>query len=218
LGEGQYPPEMPTGKRLMAHELTHVVQQGTANSPLRTLKANQGLVQREPTRPRAATGLESITDLKSQTQKPFMGQVTAGYLARQEWESLFRRHFTEPDKVTDEVESSHARYLYSKIYGWIDAQHFFAHIQFAEEMGLGAATEKGLSIENKQADVRSVIELDAQRSEFYYDLLKHNLVDPADFLHYGEDAFIALSIVMDLFLSKQEKDLIKDFNEEQQAK
>ena len=75
--------------------------------------------------------------------------MTAGHYCRQKWEWL-HRHFTEPDEE-NLVESSHARYLYSNIYGWIDAQHFFAHIQFAEEKGLQGATDKGLDIERARA-------------------------------------------------------------------
>ena len=176
------------------------------------------LVQREPTRPRAATGKESIADLSTQTAGSTTGKVTAASLARQEWESLFSRHFTEPDKVEDEVESSQARYLYSNIYGWIDAQHFFAHIQFAEEMGLQGATDKGIDIEGKQQTVRNLIGPDADDPTIYSDLLEHNLIDADDFLHYREDLFIAIAAGMDVMLSKQEKALIKGFDDEKLAK
>jgi hypothetical protein len=144
--------------------------------------------------------------------------MTAGSLSRQEWESLFRRHFTEPDKVEDEVESSHARYLYSNIYGWIDAQHFFAHIQFAEEMGLQGATDKGIDIEGKQALVRKMIGPDPDDPTIYSDLLEHNLINADDFLHYRETLFMAISAGMDAFLNKQEKALIKGFDDQKLAK
>jgi hypothetical protein len=72
-------------------------------------------IQREATRPRAATGTGIVADVTSQTGTQPAGPVTAGSLARQEWESLFRRHFAEPDQIEDELESSHARYFYSRI-------------------------------------------------------------------------------------------------------
>jgi hypothetical protein len=173
-------------------------------------------VQREPTSPRASTGLGSIADLDRQT-KGAVGKVTAGSLARMEWESLFGRHFAEPDKVEDEVESSHARYIYSNVYGWIDAQHFFAHIQFAEDSGLEEATAKGIDIETKQAVVRKLIGPDPDDTSIYSDLLEHNLISPADLLWYREGTFMAIAAAME-FLGPQEKALLKGFGDEKLAK
>jgi N-acetyl-anhydromuramyl-L-alanine amidase AmpD len=47
LGTGQYSPESSTGKRLLAHELTHVVQQ---NSNLRSGSNLSSTIQRQPTK------------------------------------------------------------------------------------------------------------------------------------------------------------------------
>lgn len=219
FGAGQYAPDNDSGRRLLAHELGHVVQQREANNTSHGVsRTSSPLLQREPTKPRAATGKASIEDLTKQTAGATPGKVTAGSLSRQEWESLFSRHFTEPDKDQDEVESSHARYLYSDIYGWIDAQHFFAHIQFAEELGLQGATDKGLDIEQKQAGVRQFIGPEPDDNSIYSDWLTHNLITPDDFLYYRENLFMAISAGMDVFLSKQEKALIKGFNDQQLAK
>lgn len=195
-----------------------VDQHATTGALLEVSQTTAPSLQREPTKPRAATGKESIADLTAQTTGSTTGKVTAGSLSRQEWESLFRRHFTEPDKVEDEVESSHARYLYSNIYGWIDAQHFFAHIQFAEEMGLQGATDKGIDIEGKQALVRNMIGPDPDDPTIYSDFLEHNLINADDFLHYRETLFMAISAGMDAFLNKQEKALIKGFDDQKLAK
>ncbi|MBO0857063.1 MAG: DUF4157 domain-containing protein [Chloracidobacterium sp.] len=267
FGARQYEPSADEGQKLLAHELTHVLQQREASAiphalavsktgdmierqagqmaremtspsynadcsgkrPLIDHHSTSGALldvsqttapslQREPTKPRAATGKESIADLTAQTTGSTTGKVTAGSLSKQEWESLFSRHFTEPDKVEDEVESSHARYLYSEIYGWIDAQHFFAHIQFAEDMGLQGATDKGIDIESKQETVRQMIGPSPNDPTMYSDFLEHNLINADDFLHYRETLFIAIALGMDAFLNKQEKALIKGFDERKLAK
>jgi hypothetical protein len=211
---GAYAPGTPQGRRLLAHELTHIVQQA-GNRP--SAMAGGGLVQREPTRPRAATSGESIADLTAQTATA-TGKVTAGSMARMEWESLFKRHFTEPDKVLDEVESSHARYLYSNIYGWIDAQHFFAHIQFAEDLGLQGATAKGISIEEKQQIVRAQVAPGPGDPDAYRLLVENNLLDPESLEHYRDDLLLAVDLAADLVLSAQEAALIKGFTDQQMAK
>ena len=259
FGVGRFAPETHEGRRLLAHELAHVVQQSgvegnwvsqsnekNCRPPIfpKTVAAMNGpgpqdghtgeiivtvgggrgsqvpraLLQREPTKPRATTGAESIADLTSQTAKLPAGKVTAGSLARQEWESLFKRHFTEPDKIMDEVESSHARYIYSQIYGWIDAQHFFAHIQFAEESGLQGATEKGIAIEQKQQLVRSQISPGPGDPLGYTLLFENNLISPEALLHYHDELVIAFGLAKDAVLSKQERELIKDFSDEQLTK
>jgi len=234
------------GRHLLAHELTHVLQQRGAPSggelavsdpadrferqaaatadrvaaggAAATPAASGAVVQREPTKPRAVTGSASITDLETQTANLGPGRVTAGQLAKAEWESLFTRHFVEPDQVEDEVESSHARYLYSKMYGWIDAQHFFAHIQFAEDAGPAKATSEGLAIEGKQARVRGMIGPDPDDTSIYSDLLEHNLINADDFLHYREATFMAISAAMSFFLNAQQRALVAGFDDRQIAK
>jgi len=207
---GQYAPGTHAGAKLLAHEIAHSIQQ----------QAPGALLQREPTRPRAATASQSVSDVSTQTASPAGNKVTAGSLARQEWESLFKRHFTEPDQVADEVESSHARYLFSRIYGWIDAQHFFAHIQFAEDSGLEAATTTGISIEQRQQAVRKLIgPVPGEEEENIYPmLLKENLITPEAFIHYRETTFMAISAALSLVLSPQQQALVQGFSDEQIAK
>jgi hypothetical protein len=176
-----------------------------------------GVLQREPTRPRAATGDQSLEDVKSRTSVSTTGSTTAGSLASQEWESLFSRHFTEPDKVEGEVESSHARYIYSKKYGWIDAQHFFAHIQFAEQEGLAGATAHGLRIEAAQQAVRKQVDAGPGDPPGYKVLLDENLIDPDSLERYRDDLTLALELAKG-FLPPQEQGLIKGFTERQDAK
>ena len=242
FGAGRFEPANGRGRRVLAHEIAHVVQQARRpprlDAPLvaaddaaereaarfassltapQPREAPRALVQREPTRPRAATGSESIADLERQTGGS-TGKVTAGSLARTEWESLFQRHFAEPDAVEGEVESVHPRYLFSRIYGWIDAQHFFAHIQFAEEGGVERATEKGIGIERKQQQVRQLIGPDPDDPTAYSIELESNLMDPETFIHFNETLFIALRLAADRFLDEQQKRLIKGFSDEQFAK
>lgn len=270
FGAGQYVPGTKEGKRLMAHELTHVIQQtrhqgqraerllnnagdaaeleagrlaeavsgltstdqrGSQSDPsqmpeVRSVGSNarqepRALLQRVATRPRATTVTGALEDVEAQTAKLPKGKVTVGTLAKTEWESLFKRHFVEPDQVSEEVESSHARYLYSRLYGWIDALHFFAHIQFAEESGLEAATEEGIKVEQNQELVRKQVAPDEADPRGYALLFeKPEMVTPSDILHYREDLVIAFGLAMDLGvgLSKQEKELVKDFSDEQIAK
>ncbi len=174
-------------------------------------------VARDVTRPRAATGSAVLSDVTSQPKGP-AGHVSAGSLAKQEWESLFSRHFTEPDKVEGEVESRHPRYMYSRIYGWIDAQHFFAHIEFAENQGLEGAMAEGLRIEKRQKDLRTLIGPEQDDPTAYSTLLESNLIDPDDFLHYREGLFIAIAAGLNTLLSPRERGLIKGFDERQLAK
>jgi hypothetical protein len=193
------------GNRAVTAALTRAVGMPTA------------VVLREATRPRAATGSASVVDVGART-KGATGKVTAGSLARMEWESLFQRHFIEPDQVENEVESAHARYLYSRTYGWIDAQHFFAHIQYAEESGPAAAAAKGIDIEVSQQRVRNIIGPVPDDNTAYSDLLEHDLIDPADFLHYRETTYILAAMFKDRLLGPQERALVKGLNEEQLAK
>jgi uncharacterized protein DUF4157 len=137
-------------------------------------------IQREPTYPRRATNDQMITEARrvlsltrdqsssdetvrmwSNVSSNF-GAVTAGSIARRIWTHIFVRHFTEPETRGD-VESSHPRYLYSHQYGWIDAQHFFGFIDFAEAQyrstsnpseAFDAATAQGLEIEENQQLIR----------------------------------------------------------------
>ena len=81
---------------------------------------------------------------------------------------LFLRHFVEPESAPG-VESSHPRYFYSHTYGWVDGQHFFGFIDFAEQQyqssggnqqqAFDAATAQGLSIEQQQQQVRDYVVL-----------------------------------------------------------
>lgn len=138
-------------------------------------------IQREPTYPRRATNDQMVAEVQrvlsltrdqnssdetlriwSNVSSNF-GAVTAGSIARRIWTHIFARHFTEPETRGD-VESSHPRYLYSHQYGWIDAQHFFGFIDFAEaqyqshgsnrQEAFDAATAQGLGIEEDQQLIR----------------------------------------------------------------
>ena len=104
------------------------------------------------------------------------------------------------------------------MYGWIDAQHFFAHIQFAEDAGPARATSEGLAIEGKQARVRGMIGPDPNDTSIYSDLLVHNLINADDFLHYRESTFMAISAAMSFFLNPQQRALVAGFDDRQIAK
>ena len=153
------------------------------------LSATSPMIQREPTWPRRTTGAamlreaerilatardpkstDELTKLWSQVGSNFPATPTAGTIARRVWTHLFLRHFTEPDPRGG-VESSHPRYFYSKAYGWVDGQHFFGFIDFAEQQlaatptdpdaAFAAATAEGIKIEDRQQKIRDWVILGA---------------------------------------------------------
>lgn len=140
-------------------------------------------ILREPTYPRRATASAMIgevervlaltRDTKSKDETTRMwsnadsnfGEVTAGSIARRVWTNLFLRHFVEPESRPG-VESRFPRYMYSRSFGWIDAQHFFGFIDYAErhyqrtqdrQKAFDAATAQGVQIEKDQQKVRDYI-------------------------------------------------------------
>lgn len=149
----------------------------------RALAARKRVLAREPTRPRATTGdrlireAESVLTLApdpassdptlrmwSRVSSNFSGALTAGRMARQVWTHVFARHFTEPDSPPG-TESVHPRYFYSRRYGWIDGQHFFGYIDFAEgkvaaagnrATGFEDATRHGIRLEHAQMLIRHI--------------------------------------------------------------
>jgi hypothetical protein len=205
FGADMYAPDQPSGRRRLAHELIHTLQQrDTAAAPTGRqvddleaeadhaatagircgppLQAAGACILREPTFPRATTGDEmekevrrvlslkrdekskdETTRLWSQVKSNFPKTVTAGSLARNEWTNIFFKHFVEPDQKEGAIESAHPRYFFSRKYGWIDGQHFFGFIDFAEQFqratpkklqkAFDEATKKGLSIEKTQWEV-----------------------------------------------------------------
>ena len=142
-------------------------------------------ILREPTYPRRTTGNNLIAEAErvltlagdpsstdaqrrmwSRVSSNFSGGVTCGSIARRIWTYLFLRHFTEPE--VRGRESAHPRYFYSRTYGWVDAQHFFGFIDFAEQErrraesdqeAFAAATERGFGIERDQQRVRDYVML-----------------------------------------------------------
>jgi hypothetical protein len=147
------------------------------------------MILSEPTFPRRTTGdamireaeriltttrnpfaLDATTRLWSLVPSNFTGSTTAGTIARRIWSFIFLRHFTEPESRPG-VESQHPRYFYSGTYGWIDGQHFFGFIDFAEqqlqnnagnrETAFQAATRQGIDIEADQQSVREKVILGA---------------------------------------------------------
>jgi hypothetical protein len=143
------------------------------------------MILREPTYPRRATGNQIILEAErvltttpdpnaadettrkwSNVASNFSSPITAGSIARRVWTHVFLRHFVEPDPQPG-VESRHPRYFYSHTYGWIDGQHFFGFIDFAEQQyqksggkpqeAFDAATQEGLEIEQNQQKVRDKV-------------------------------------------------------------
>jgi len=143
-------------------------------------------IQREPTYPRRATekqmmalakkvlSLKRNKKSKNETIRKWsnistnFGDVTAGSIARRIWTALFLLHFTLGRGGGE--DSRHPRYFYSHQYGWIDGQHFFGFIDFAEahynkrknkknrrRRAFKAATRQGHKIEKRQQMIRKYI-------------------------------------------------------------
>lgn len=146
---------------------------------------------REPTYPRRTTGnalaveaervLTQLPDPASTNPTLRMwsgvssnfGAVTVGTIARRIWTSLFARHLTEGPSAPG-VESVHPRYFYSRSYGWVDGQHFFGFIDYAErelassgdrDAAFAAATAHGFDIERTQQQVRDYVMLQRPPSD-----------------------------------------------------
>ena len=60
FGAGQYQPQSPQGKQLLAHELTHVVQQGAANGPAQNAERTTGSTETSVQRQSIQTGSSGI--------------------------------------------------------------------------------------------------------------------------------------------------------------
>lgn len=160
------------------------------------------VIQREPTYPRRATGDQIIREASrilalarspsslndtermwSNVDSNFTTDITTGSIARRIWTYIFLRHFNEPSSPTPygDMESIHPRYFYSNTYGWIDAQHFFGFVDFAESCYLAnpgnqtaafqAATDQGRKIEENQQTIRNIFPvMERQRSGLERDL------------------------------------------------
>jgi len=74
FGAGRYNPQSKEGRRLLAHELTHTVQQSGGNAGKRLSSAARG-VYRDPTPQGAAKGAQGTT-VDNETKKPKTAQVT----------------------------------------------------------------------------------------------------------------------------------------------
>jgi hypothetical protein len=147
------------------------------------MDATGPMIMREPTFPRRATTSQMITEVErvltlvrdttsadrvtqmwSNVDSNF-GAVTAGSIARRIWTNLFLRHFVDPESRPG-VESRFPRYLYSRTFGWIDAQHFFGFIDYAEghyrktgdrQKAFDASTKQGIQIEKDQQTIRDYV-------------------------------------------------------------
>lgn len=201
---------------------------------------------REPTYPRRATGTQVLAEVDrvlalvrdptsaddttrmwSNVASNF-GGVTTGTIARRIWTNLFLRHFTEPRSG---MESIHPRYFYSSTYGWIDGQHFFGFIDYAErhfvdlgdrQRAFDAATRHGIQIETEQQLVRDYVVPGASPDP---GVLRHLQVRPpntplfrAPQATYGAFAGMAASIYAGVRLSGTDGELFAQLDAPQRVK
>jgi hypothetical protein len=109
FGAGRFDPAGLEGRRLIAHELTHVVQQGGtrlfltehAQSPVSSIHGISGLLQRQiPQTPSSPMPASSTTAVAQRQDYVFiMGTDTAGFYTLAE--SYFRAHYPAATFVTD---------------------------------------------------------------------------------------------------------------------
>src|SRR6266487_852385 len=95
FGAGQYAPETMAGKRLMAHELTHVVQQGGVTSgTLRDISSPTSVSEREATS--IARGIEQT--LPYQSQPSTSGQLSSTTTVVRTQSSILLERDSGPDR------------------------------------------------------------------------------------------------------------------------
>lgn len=178
---GSVPPTRETAAR-QEREVDAVLGGETIGS----LTLSAPVILREPTWNRRTTGNALIREVErvltlsrdtgstDETTRMWsnvgsnFGPITTGSIARRVWTMLFLRHFTEPGPRGG-TESVHPRYFYSSTYGWVDGQHFFGFIDFAEQhlavqgrtrdQAFTAATKQGIQIEQDQQRVRDYVML-----------------------------------------------------------
>jgi hypothetical protein len=106
FGAGQYQPDQPAGRRLLAHELAHVVQQGRTVDPGGPLRIDSGANPAEAEAERAGDGaapeLASAGPALQRRAAPYIKKITVDLTPKQtaslEWEG------TPPDTATGSDE------------------------------------------------------------------------------------------------------------------
>lgn len=205
-------------------------------------------ILREPTYPRRATGSAMIREVervltltrdtasKDETTRMWsnvasnFGDVTAGSIARRVWTNLFLRHFVEPESRPG-IESQFPRYLYSGSFGWVDAQHFFGFIDYAErhyqktgdrQKAFDAATAQGVKIEEDQQKVRDYVVAGQSPDPGAFGLMQvrppNTPLFRAPQATYGALAGLAANIVAGVALSGTEGELFGMLGEDQRVK
>jgi len=208
------------------------------------------IIMREPTRPRRATQDQMISEatrvlsLTRDTQSTNEAErmwsnvannfltITTGSIARRIWTHILLRHFTEANSGPD-TESVHPRYIYSHQYGWIDAQHFFGFIDFAEQQwrrhsgnnqqAFDAATQQGANIERDQQRIRDYVVL--QQEPARNPTLRLMQIRPPNTSLFrtpvavaGQLAFQSARLAAELMLGGTQRQLYQQLNRQQQAK
>ncbi len=108
---GQYRPETETGKRLLAHELTHVVQQGGADPGLMRNSRSSGLALSQPgdhAEQEADRGAEAVTTGESFAPSVKAAPGAAGATiqrADEEWNKAYGTHKSFLQKPFDEFKA-----------------------------------------------------------------------------------------------------------------
>ncbi|MCW3058999.1 MAG: hypothetical protein JWQ02_820 [Capsulimonas sp.] len=136
---GEYSPGGSDGKRLLAHELTHVVQQGATSGPSlsrapQTTASSRSVVQRDPTTPTTATpsAAPAPTDAKAVVPKASVSETVQAIVVQ--YQAMF-------DKQMEAVKQLEADF------GKVDDSSMTdmaiqAGVQFAIGAALGALAER----------------------------------------------------------------------------
>ena len=212
------------------------------------LRAAEPAILREPTLPRRCTADalvceterilalnrdpgsgDETTQMWSRVGSNF-GASSIGTVARRVWTYMFLRHFVDSDSAPG-VESVFPRYFFSRKYGWIDGQHFFGFIDYAEgqhqansddNAAFAAATKQGVDIEKDQQKVRDWVIQGAPRDPGKFGLMQVNPPNTALFrvpqMTVGGLAAHAASVFGSVTLTGTQGELFSQLNEDRRRK
>lgn len=132
FGEGQYRPESEEGQRLIAHELTHVVQQRADSGTQEAKQTHQKTIQKQGNEPETESaeqsGGESSTGPSLTVPGPFGDVVVDNYSVLL---SMSRLYASILEDNLDEVDETAS--VYRRAREWIDGAHAWQSV--LEERG-----------------------------------------------------------------------------------
>jgi Domain of unknown function (DUF4157) len=195
LGAGQSAADTPAGKRLLAHELTHVIQQGAA--PLKTAPAPQQAAQPGITaRPRGLCGPGSVSagepgvaGVKA-PQLPQMVQPGAEGMIQREIEKgklnlVGEAHDESKPRRDDEKAMLREEYGFAPDQYWeenefLDDKHNYGDPQDLRVLGWAAVMLDSLELNDWDLIFKYFLQFEAEVKRFAQQAPNHRLIPPAN--------------------------------------